>query len=155
VITAWRLATTKDRTKAFDGIGTPGRWTSADVPVVYLADSMALAALEALAHLGRGDSMRGWFVYRVEIEARLVTTRRAASLPRRWNAPKAPASLTRIGDAWVRRSPTPVLALPSALIEAQQVFLVNSRHPDFPRLRIGRPKPFAFDPRLEPKRRSR
>ena len=151
IINAYRLARTRDRKKAFDGTGTPGRWTSADVPVVYLADSVALAVLEALVHLGPGDPLRGWFVYRVTIDARLIATRR--TLPSRWNARRAPASLKRIGDGWVGRGDTPVLALPSAIIESQRVFLVNTRHPHFPRLEIGRARPLVIDPRLKPRRR--
>lgn len=39
---------------AFSGIGAkqnPGRWNSAEVPMVYAAESLSLAMLEMLVHL--------------------------------------------------------------------------------------------------------
>jgi RES domain-containing protein len=41
-----------------------------------------------------------------------------------------------------------VLQLPSAIIPEEANFLLNPRHPDFPRIRIAPAQPFAFDSRL-------
>jgi RES domain-containing protein len=40
-----------------------------------------------------------------------------------------------------------LLMLPSVLTREPN-FLVNPAHPDFARVRVGKPEPFAFDPRL-------
>ena len=41
-----------------------------------------------------------------------------------------------------------VLAVPSAIIPQELSYLLNPRHPHFKHIQIGRPVPFAFDPRL-------
>jgi RES domain-containing protein len=43
---------------------------------------------------------------------------------------------------------TAVLAVPSAVIPHELNYLLNPRHPHFKRIRVGRPEPFSFDPRL-------
>jgi RES domain-containing protein len=41
-----------------------------------------------------------------------------------------------------------VLAVPSAIVPRETNYLLNPAHPDFRRLRIGRPEPFSLDPRM-------
>ena len=54
----------------------------------------------------------------------------------------------RYGSAWLRRARTAVLEVPSVIVPSERNYLLNPRHPDFARLRIGRPTPFVFDPRM-------
>ena len=54
MITAWRLVKSRHARAAFDGEGARlygGRWNSPGTRVAYASDSVALAALEVLAHL--------------------------------------------------------------------------------------------------------
>ena len=53
-----------------------------------------------------------------------------------------------VGDGWVRAARSAVLALPSVLISGEPNYLLNPAHPDFKKISIGKPEPFAFDPRL-------
>ena len=53
-----------------------------------------------------------------------------------------------IGDAWMVRGSSAVLRVPSVLVPQEHNFLLNTRHEDFRKLRIGGPRPFRFDPRL-------
>jgi RES domain-containing protein len=41
-----------------------------------------------------------------------------------------------------------VLAVPSAVIPQENNYLLNPAHPDFKQIRITRPSPFSFDPRI-------
>jgi RES domain-containing protein len=41
-----------------------------------------------------------------------------------------------------------ILAGPSVIIRGEQNYLINPRHPDFGKLKIGKPTAFAFDQRL-------
>jgi RES domain-containing protein len=53
-ISAWRITKQKHVKSAFSGEGARlygGRWNSQGVPVVYVAQSQALAVLEVLVHL--------------------------------------------------------------------------------------------------------
>jgi len=53
-----------------------------------------------------------------------------------------------VGDAWVREARSAVLALPSVIVAEEPNFLLNPAHSDFKKILIGKPRRFAFDPRL-------
>lgn len=69
-------------------------------------------------------------------------------LPHGWRSPTPPTVLADLGSRWVDAEQTAVLAVPSAIIPQELNYLLNPRHPHFKRIQIGRPMPFAFDPRL-------
>lgn len=73
---------------------------------------------------------------------------RATDLPKDWRSPSPPAALADIGSGWAEGKEAAVLAVPSAIIPQELNYLLNPRHPHFKRIQIGRPVPFAFDPRL-------
>jgi RES domain-containing protein len=154
MIEAWRLVKTKDAPRAFTGMGK-GRWSSDDVHVVYLAGSQSLAVLELLVHFEKGQSLRGYSMISVRFDPRLVGTVRASSLPEGWDAARAPAELRRKGDDWARGCRSLVLSVPSAVVPAERVYLLNADHPSFARARIGPARPFAIDVRLNPLRHRR
>ena len=152
---AWRLVKTKYLAHAFDGEGARifgGRWNSPGVPVVYLAQSLALAALEVLVHLQSAQPLTAWSTIPVTFSERLVKTVAEDSLPARWNEWPAPVALQEIGDAWVAAGVSAMLSVPSAVVPAERIYLLNPLHPGFRRVRIGEATPFAFDARLKPGR---
>lgn len=70
-----------------------------------------------------------------------------AELPSGWDTePPSPIS-QQLGDAWVKASRSALLALPGVLTGEANYF-INPAPPDFARIRIGRPAPSSFDPRL-------
>jgi RES domain-containing protein len=156
IVEAWRLVKTRHLAHAFDGEGARlfgGRWNSPGLQVVYLAESLSLAALEVLVHLHDTTPLPAYSAIPVHFDARLMKTLRRSELPTDWRASPPPASLRAIGDAWVRAGKSAVLAVPSAVVESERIFLVNPAHPGFRRIRIGRPQPFAMDARLIKPRR--
>ena len=56
--------------------------------------------------------------------------------------------LRAIGTEWVRKRTAAVLAVPSAVIAAETNYLLNPLHPDFRRIKIGKPRKFETDLRL-------
>jgi len=64
-----------------------------------------------------------------------------------WRTP-APERLAEIGTRWAAARHSVALAVPSAVIPEELNYLLNPLHPHFTRLRVGRPRPFSFDPRL-------
>jgi len=56
--------------------------------------------------------------------------------------------LADIGSDWIDAGRSAVLAVPSVIVPQELNFLLNPRHPQFKRIRIGRPQSFYFDPRL-------
>ena len=146
---AWRIVKEKRAATAFSGKGAAdsgGRWNSPGVPVVYTSCSKALAALENLVHLNPPVLFK-YVAIRVEFEDTLVEPFPLKKLPTDWQLEPPPPATQQIGDAWVREARSAVLALPS-VITGEINYLFNPTHPDFKKIRIGKPEPFTFDPRL-------
>jgi RES domain-containing protein len=59
-----------------------------------------------------------------------------------------------VGDSWLQSGPSLALEVRSVHSTSETNVLINPAHPDFARLVIGNPVPFAFDRRLiGPRRR--
>jgi RES domain-containing protein len=152
-VVAWRIVQRKFVNAAFSGDGARrfgGRWNSRGRAVIYTAQSQALAALEILVHLDSEELLQNYFAIPVTIPERLVIRVRLSALPKNWRAYPASRATRSIGDAWLARADSPVLCVPSTIIPSESNFLLNPAHRHFPRLRIGKPDPFHFDPRLTP-----
>ena len=151
MIAAWRIVKRKRARTAFSGDGARqygGRWNSPGVPMVYAAASQSLAALEMVVHLDSSELLHEYVVIEVGIDELLIEMLDRARLPRNWRAEPPPAKVRELGDAWVKSGASAVLQVPSATLPAENNFLLNPHHPDFPKLVIGKPSAFQFDPRL-------
>lgn len=151
MIRAWRIVRTKHLQNAFDGEGARlygGRWNNVGTAIVYAAESRALAALELLVHLNASEILRAYSIIPVDIPERLVRTIDSADLADNWRAYPSPPANKALGDAWCSRQDSAVLAVPSAVVEGDSIFLVNPAHPDFGQLKIGEAAPFTFDERV-------
>lgn len=85
----------------------------------------------------------------VDLPTSLKTTSIDVSrLPAGWRTYPAPATLADLGTAWIRERTTAVLVVPSAVIPSERNYLLNPAHPGFRTIRIGRSRPFSFDPRM-------
>jgi RES domain-containing protein len=157
VLTAWRLVKSRHADTAFDGEGARlygGRWNSPGSRVAYAADSIALAALEVLAHLQSTAILQAYSLATIQIPERLVQGLDARELPKTWRRFPSPSENQAIGDAWLARGQSLVLRVPSAIIPSASNYLINPAHPDFASVLIERPERFTFDPRLLGKRGS-
>ena len=147
---AWRIVKEKHAATAFDGEGARiygGRWNSAGTPMVYTSATLSLAALESLVHLHPPVSFR-YVAIAVEFDETRVETVDAAGLPGDWTEEPPPPSTQWLGDQWVKEARSAVLEIPSVIVPSESNFLLNPHHPDFRHIQIGKPVPFAFDPRL-------
>lgn len=150
MLSAWRIVKEKYAPTAFTGEGAAlvgGRWNSAGLRAVYVSSSRALAALESLVHLNPPILFR-YVAIPVSFPESLVEITAPSSLPDDWRESPVPPSTQRFGDQWLRESRSAVLDLPSVIIPGESNFLLNPLHPDFPKVTIGKPEAFAFDPRL-------
>lgn len=149
--TAWRIVKPRRVADAFSGEGARlfgGRWNPVGRPVVYAAESKALAALEILVHVDDGGLMDEYLCMPVRFDKRLVRSLDLKSLPNNWRANPPPASTQMIGADWLGEGGSVVLEVPSVLIPGESNYLINPQHPAFGKLGIGAPEPFEFDPRL-------
>jgi RES domain-containing protein len=147
---AWRIVKEKHAATAFSGKGAAdngGRWNSRGVPVVYTSSTKSLAALENLVHLNPPVPFK-YVAIRIKFGDALVEIIPAEALPPDWQTEPPPPSTKAIGDACARAARSAVLALPSVIIPGELNYLLNPAHPYFKKISLGKPEPFALDPRL-------
>lgn len=148
-MTLWRLTKAQYAASAFGGEGARlygGRWNSPGRAVVYLAGSLALAALEILVHVKSQRELGGYVKIRVEAPEDAVSA--PSTLPPNWQQGRAPDETRAVGDAWLEVGKTPLLQVPSIIIPEEHNYLLNPQHPRFGKLTLGEAEPFSFDPRL-------
>jgi RES domain-containing protein len=150
----WRLA--RRRYASFDGEGSRragGRWNLRGTPLVYTSESLALAALEYLVNVdpetAPGDLVAICATVPDEVAVKILT---ADGLPRNWRSFPAPPKLALLGTTWAESLETAVLRVPSVVVPQESNLLLNPRHPDFAKVVLKAPIPFAFDPRVWRKR---
>ena len=149
----WRLLRKRRLSDAFSGEGARlagGRWNSPGVKIVYTSASLALATLEYLAHASLLQAPKDVVSIWAEIPDDLaVETLSLGRLPKRWQRYEPPVeALREIGDAWIARCKTAVLAVPSAIVPVESNYLLNPSHPQFEKVEVGRAAPVMFDLRL-------
>lgn len=148
----WRLVKTSRAPHAFDGEGARmygGRWNHPGTGLVYVSESLALAALETLVHLTPGSRHLLFQSFRVEAPASLrIEELHAHSLPKDWRAEPPRDETKDIGTEWAKRGSSCVLLLPSAVVPSERNALLNPDHSEFPSLKIASTGEFSFDPRL-------
>ena len=150
MLTAWRLTKTKRLATAWDGEGarrTGGRWNSVGTAVVYVSATLSLALAETLVHIP-GGVLPAFTAIAIEFDESLVSVLDPKDLPTGWNKHPPPASTQAIGDAWVAAASGAILRVPSVVVPVEFNYILNPRHPDFPRSGIAGPVPFPFDARL-------
>jgi RES domain-containing protein len=147
----WRIVPENQAATAFDGEGARlygGRWNSVGVAMVYTSEHQSLAALEVRVHINTTKNLNRYKCFAFEFDEKMMKVFPDASLPKDWQQEPPPASLQRLGDAWVRAGESAILAVPSVIIPNERNFLLNPGHPDFGRIKRAKSEDFAFDPRL-------
>jgi len=148
---AYRIVKRRHALDAFTGSGARiygGRWNLPGSPVVYCAESRALAALEALAHFHGEERRLDFVVFEVEIPDTLVIDVRPADLPGNWRAAEPPRATQELGTRWQLRLSSVALRVPSVLVPQERCVLLNPAHPDTRRVMVSEPTAFEFDPRI-------
>lgn len=149
MVTAWRIVHKKYVQSAFDGEGARlygGRWNTKGQRVVYTSGSASLAALEMIAGLNAMSMLLPYAYIPVEIPERCI--RDIGDLPEGWNEIPPSAASQDVAQAWIQDGVSVALSVPSVIIPIEKNYLINPLHPDFGKLRIGKPIQFRFDPRL-------
>jgi RES domain-containing protein len=144
----WRLTKTKHAGSAFSGDGArlfSGRWHPRGVPVVYTADSRALAVLELLVHLDP-DDLSDFALVGADVPEDLLEVVNAGDLDVDWQS--RPEVLRDFGASWAKSLRSLGLRVPSAVIPAESNVILNPLHGEFTRLSVGVANPFSLDPRL-------
>jgi len=151
-LTLWRLVKQKHAATAFSGEGAAwfgGRWNPMGLPVVYLSETLSLAALELLVHLTLEDRRLLFAAILLEVpEGIAIETLEPAALPANWRDENVPQETQIVGGDWAATKKSALLRVPSVVIPNEHNYLANPHHPDFSHLIIQPPQSFSFDPKL-------
>ncbi len=144
---AFRIADT--RRPIFDGTGAMlhgARWNSPGRRVIYAAETYAGALLEILVHAS-GSVPRNQGYVEIEIPGNVsIEVLAPADVPG-WDSVSFD-SARRFGDQWYDNRRTAILLVPSVVTMVERNVLINQEHPEFGRIRAGRPQPVRWDSRL-------
>jgi RES domain-containing protein len=149
--TVWRIIDAKYKDKAFAGAGARihgGRWNSKGVAVVYTAGSLALASIEMVVNLAAPKLLQKYVRISAHIGLDLILNLPEIDLPQDWNRRPISPFTQYIGDRWFKEQSSAVLRVPSIVVPDEYNYLLNPTHPDFSKIKIGKPIVYLFDPRL-------
>lgn len=148
----WRICRARYAASAFSGAGAKlyaARWNPPDVPMVYAATSLALAAVEVFVNLEPLDAPDD--LVAIEAELPLLESQcerlEVPVLPRDWKRVNHPV-LRRLGADWISSLRSLALIVPSAAVDGDWNVLINPLHPDARKIRAEKPRPFRFDERM-------
>lgn len=107
-----------------------GRWNPEGKAVVYTAGTSALALLEHLTHLGRGDLALTFQLVLIETYQTPVRSHEDffEKLSNDWKQDKA--TTQRYGKQWLEEQYSPILRVPSIHTPWEHNYLINPDHPD-------------------------
>lgn len=129
--------------------GIPGRWNRSGEEVIYTASSRSLACLENLVHrrstMGT-SSFRTMVIYAPDNSP--IQYINLQDLPGDWNQLPVCDACQRLGSEWYQSEKSLMLRVPSAVIPDEFNLVLNTRHPDFNKIKIVDILPFYFDKRL-------
>jgi RES domain-containing protein len=147
----WRLCAATRARDAFAGEGSyrrGGRWNPRGIRVVYCAESRSLAAMEVLVGVDEKEQLLEipWVCMPATLP--LESVEKAAKVPPEWRQYPHNAASQSFGAEWVQTQRSAALRVPSSVIAGEFNYLLNPAHPQFAKVRIGKPEPFSFDPRI-------
>jgi RES domain-containing protein len=129
-----------DSTGSFLG---DGRWHTAGTRVIYGAEHVSLAALETLIHASDGRITERQLTEILIPDELAIETAEWCEVP----------DSQRYGDSWAKAGRTPVLRVPSIVVNKMESnYVINPLHRAFGRITKGETRPFVFDERFFPRR---
>lgn len=155
MIRAWRIVKTKYIASEPSREGArlyPGRWNNRGVPVIYAADSLALAVLEIVVNFDADSVEEHYSVFSMQFESDMVLSPSPEDLPENWDKTPIVSASRLFGDQWVKENKKAVLKVPSVVIPQEYNFVLNPKHPDFNSIHFGAPQPLKIDDRLHRKK---
>ena len=146
----WRLVGPQHEPTALTGEGAAifgGRWNPVGQPLVYTADSLALATLELLVH--QVGTRRELLALHLDLPDGEIEELEVTRLPRRWRE-REPVTAA-IGREWAMSGRSLALVVPSAVIDplsGERDVLINPAHPAMPGVTVVQRLEVVLDERL-------
>ena len=123
------------------------RWNSKGLPMLYTAAYISLATLEMLVHTAFEEYSIPLDLMYIDIPDTLEQKEiKASKLKANWYIDFSYTQF--IGDEFIKSLQTPLLKIPSSIIEEEYNYLANPLHPDFKKIKIQKIRSFMPDKRL-------
>ena len=123
-----------------------GRWNSRGNAMLYTSQSIALCVTEIAVHVPLGILPKDYQLIRIEIpDEDFLEVKR---LPKDWQSFPHSNSTQMIGDKFLKENKFLVMKVPSATVQGEFNYLINTRHKDFGKIKILKIENFNFDERL-------
>ncbi len=123
-----------------------GRWNSRGNAMLYTSQSIALCVTEIAVHVPLGILPKDYQLIRIEIsDEDCLEVKR---LPKDWQSFPHSNSTQMIGDKFLKENKFLVMKVPSATVQGEFNYLINTRHKDFGKIKILKIENFNFDERL-------
>jgi RES domain-containing protein len=146
----WRIFPGRFRDSAFTGVGglyAARRWNHLGTEMVYTSTSRALAALEFFVNLDPIEAPNDLLLAEATVPDVGVEEIKLDVLPRNWRGLDN-ERCRDLGSEWARSLRSVALRVPSAVVDGDWNVLLNPKHPEFRKVKIGAAKPFRFDERM-------
>ena len=144
----WRIS----RFPSLDGQGgmlASNRWHDAPRPIIYCADHPSTALIEVLVHLEVEfkDIPNDYQLLEIEIpDVSGVQIINPAELIADW--PNSEDFSRFLGNSWFDEKRHLGMSVPSVILPAARLYLLNAAHPEFTQIRTISTVPVSFDRRL-------
>jgi RES domain-containing protein len=148
-VRCWRITRPAHAANPLSGEGAArfaNRWNSKGVRVAYTSTSRPLAVLEMLVHVTRDTFPSDAVLLPVQVPDGLIT--QLKDLPENWNDFPYAEAARNAGDKWIKEASSAALLVPSAVLPLEWNLLINPRHPEFSKIRVGAAEAPGLDPRL-------
>lgn len=118
--------------------------------VKYTGSSIALAALENVAHRASINITKSYKLLKIEIkENNLIKEIDLKQLPKNWRSLETYIKLQEIGSIWYQSLESLILKVPSAMVSQEFNNVINTKHPLFhSNFIIGYVEDWVWDKRL-------
>jgi RES domain-containing protein len=146
----WRIFSGRFRDSAFTGVGglyAARRWNHLGTEMVYTSTSRALAVLEFFVNLDPIEAPDNLLMAEASVPDASVEVMKLDVLPRNWRGLDN-ERCRDLGSEWARSLRSVALKVPSAVVDGDWNVLLNPKHPEFGKVKIGAAKPFRFDERM-------
>jgi RES domain-containing protein len=124
-----------------------GRWNSAGIPVLYSTENISLAVLEILVRADKHTVPGSYHLIKINIPGTATATPiTIEKLKKSW---RDDIGYTQwMGDEFLKSNEGLLLKVPSAIVDQENNYLLNTNHKDFQKVKIQQTSPFNFDKRL-------
>lgn len=140
----------KKHSKSLTASGVSNRWNKDNQFVLYTGEFRSLSTLENVAHLNIMPLIKfEVMVISIADDERLFKRIQIKDLPSDWRSDAQYPALQDIGNEWYINRETLVLQVPSAIIQQEFNYVINTAHPDFLKMvSLIRHEEYFWDERL-------